>query len=60
MKTDIAKMKKEIKLLTNCETFWEDVRRIVRYNDPTVHIEDRDIKRLQRIADARYGEIEGK
>jgi len=53
---NIAKMKAEIKKLTNVDTFYEDARKIVGYYD-NVHIEDRDIKCLQRIADARYAEL---
>lgn len=53
-------MEKKIKELTNKETFYEDVRRIVGYYNPNVFIEDWDIKRLQRVADARYAEIGGR
>ena len=49
-------MENKIKALTNKETFWEDVRKIVGYYDG-VHHEDRVIKRLQRVADARYEEL---
>lgn len=52
-------MERKIKELTNKETFYDDVREIVGYNDPKVFIEDWDIKRLQRVADARYAEIGG-
>ena len=50
-------MEEKIKKLTNKETFYEDVRQIVGYYNPNVFIEDWDIKRLQRVADARYAEI---
>ncbi len=53
-------MERKIKELTNKETFYDDVREIVGYNDPKVFIEDWDIKRLQRVADARYAEIGGR
>ena len=53
-------MESKIKKLTNKETFYDDVREIVGYNDPKVFIEDWDIKRLQRVADARYAEIGGR
>lgn len=49
-------MENKIKALTNKETFWEDVRRIVGYYDG-VHHEDRTIKKLQRIAENRFNEI---
>lgn len=52
-------MEKKIKELTNKETFYEDVRQIVGYYNPSVFIEDWDIKHLQRVADARYTEIGG-
>ena len=48
----------EIKELTNVETFYDDVREIVGYHEG-VFIEDWNIKRLQRVADARYTEIGG-
>lgn len=57
---NVTKMEKQIKELTNVETFYEDVREIVGYYNPKVFIEDWDIKRLQRVADARYAEIGGK
>ena len=53
-------MEKQIKELTNKDTFYEDVRQIVGYYNPNVFIEDWDIKHLQRVADARYAEIGGK
>lgn len=53
-------MERKIKELTNKETFYDDVREIIGYNDPKVFIEDWDIKRLQRVADARYAEIGGR
>ena len=56
---NVWKMESKIKELTNKETFYDDVREIVGYNDPKVFIEDWDIKRLQRVADARYAEIGG-
>ena len=52
-------MERKIKELTNVSTFYEDVRQIVGYYNPNVFIEDWDIKRLQRVADARYAEIGG-
>ena len=57
---NVAKMERQIKELTNIETFYDDVREIVGYYNPKVFIEDWDIKRLQRVADARYAEIGGK
>ena len=57
---NVAKMERQIKELTNVETFYDDVREIVGYYNPNVFIEDWDIKRLQRVADARYVEIGGK
>ena len=57
---NITKMERQIKELTNVETFYDDVREIVGYYNPKVFIEDWDIKRLQRVADARYVEIGGK
>lgn len=57
---NVAKMERQIKELTNVETFYNDVREIVGYYNPNVFIEDWDIKRLQRVADARYAEIGGK
>lgn len=54
----IAQMEREIKKLTNVETFYDDVREIVGYHKG-VFIEDWNIKRLQRVADARYTEIGG-
>lgn len=57
---NVAKMERQIKELTNVETFYDDVREIVGYYNPKVFIEDWDIKRLQRVADARYAEIGGK
>ena len=49
-------MENKIKALTNIDTFYEDVRHIVGYYDGVYHT-DRVIKRLQRIADARYNEL---
>lgn len=60
MRANVSKMESEIKKLTNKETFYEDVRHIVGFYDETVFIEDWDIKRLQRVADARYAELGGK
>lgn len=57
---NVAKMERQIKELTNVETFYDDVREIVGYYNPNVFIEDWDIKRLQRVADARYAEIGGR
>ena len=56
---NVTKMERQIKELTNVETFYEDVREIIGYYNPKVFIEDWDIKRLQRVADARYAEIGG-
>ncbi len=53
----VAQMEKEIKKLSVIDGFWEKVRLIVGYYDPKIHLEDRQIKKLQRIADARYAEI---
>jgi hypothetical protein len=50
-------MERKIKKLTNKKTFWDDVREIVGFYDDTVFIEDWDIKRLQRVGDARYEEL---
>ena len=49
----------QIKKLSNVNTFWEDVRKIVGYYENRFH-EDWEIKKLQRIADARYAELGGK
>ena len=57
---NIKKMEAEIKKLTDVENFWDKVRHIVGHGDSSVFIEDWDIKRLQRVADARYAEIGGK
>lgn len=54
----IKQMEREIRELTNVDSFYDDVRKIVGYYDG-VFIEDWDIKRLQRVADARYTEIGG-
>lgn len=56
----VRTMEKQINELTNKDTFYEDVRKIVGYYNPKVFIEDWDIKHLQRVADARYAEIGGK
>lgn len=56
---NVIKMEKQIKELTNVETFYDDVREIVGFHKG-VFIEDWDIKHLQRVADARYAEIGGK
>ena len=56
----VRTMEKQINELTNKDTFYEDVRKIVGYYNPKVFIEDWDIKHLQRVADARYTEIGGK
>ena len=58
VKPNIAKMERQIKELTNVETFYDDVREIVGYHKG-VFIEDRDIKHLQRVADKRYHDIGG-
>ena len=60
MRANVSKMEREIEKLTNKETFYEDVRHIVGYYDERVFIEDWDIKRLQRVADARYLELGSK
>ena len=57
MKANVYAMERKIKELTNKKTFWDDVREIVGFYDDAVFIEDWDIKRLQRIADARYEEL---
>ena len=57
MKANVYTMERKIKELTNKKTFWDDVREIVGFYDDTVFIEDWDIKRLQRVADARYEEL---
>ena len=57
MKANVYAMERKIKELTNKKTFWDDVREIVGFYDDTVFIEDWDIKRLQRVADARYEEL---
>lgn len=56
-KPDVYEMEQKIEQLTNKETFYEDVRQIVGFYDERVFIEDWDIKRLQRVADARYEEL---
>lgn len=55
----IKQMEREINQLTNVDSFYEDVRKIVGYYDG-VFIEDWDIKKLQAVADKRYTEIGGK
>ena len=37
---NVAKMERQIKELTNVETFYDDVREIVGYYNPNVFIED--------------------
>lgn len=56
----VRTMEEQINELTNKDTFYEDVRKIVGYYNPKIFIEDWDIKHLQRVADARYAEIGGK
>lgn len=56
MAKSIKQMEREINQLTNPTTFYEDVRQIVGYYEGRF-IEDWNIKRLQRVADARYAEI---
>lgn len=46
-------MRRKIMELTDPKTFWDDVRKIVGYKD----LEDWEIKRLQAIADYRYGQL---
>ena len=48
----------KINELTEKEGFYDKVRQIVGYYDD-VFWEDRDIKHLQRVADARYRELGG-
>ena len=60
MRANVSEMARKIRQLTNKETFYEDVRKIVGFYDDRVFIEDWDIKNLQRTADARYAEIGGK
>lgn len=55
----IKQMEREINQLTNVDSFYDDVRKIVGYYDG-VFIEDWDIKKLQAVADKRYTEIGGK
>lgn len=50
-------MKQKISQLTNIKTFWEDVRNIVGYYDNSIHIEDWEIKELQRWADYYYQKL---
>ena len=52
-------MEERINALTDKNTFWEDVKQIVGYYDEKVFLEDWQIKKLQRVADARYLEIGG-
>lgn len=54
----IKQMEREINQLTNVDSFYEDVRKIVGYYDG-VFIEDWNIKKLQAVADKRYTEIGG-
>ena len=54
---DTYEMEKQIKALNSLDNFYENVRKIVGFYDEDVFIEDWDIKRLQRIADARYEEL---
>lgn len=56
MAKSIKQMERETNQLTNPTTFYEDVRQIVGYYEGRF-IEDWNIKRLQRVADARYAEI---
>ena len=56
---NVKEMERQIKALTETEGFYDAVRKIVGYSDPNVFVEDWDIKRLQRIADARYAELIG-
>ena len=53
-----VQMDKQIRELTNPDTFWEDVRHIVGFYEGVFH-EDWVIKQLQRVADVRYAEITG-
>lgn len=55
----IKQMEREINQLTNVDSFYEDVRKIVGYYDG-LFIEDWNIKKLQAVADKRYTEIGGK
>jgi len=50
-------MEEKIMKLTDIETFWEDVKKIVGYYDTNIFLEDWQIKRLQRIADYRYEQL---
>jgi len=59
MRGNVNTAEKKIKLLTNVDTFYDDVREIVGFNNLKVWWEDWDIKHLQRVADARYHEIGG-
>ena len=59
MAKSIKQMEREINQLTNVDSFYEDVRKIVGYYDG-VFIEDWNIKKLQAVADKRYTEIGGK
>lgn len=54
----IKQMEREINQLTNVDSFYDDVRKIVGYHDG-VFIEDWNIKKLQAVADKRYTEIGG-
>ena len=54
---NVGKMIRAIKALTEKEGFYDKVREIVGFNDPSVFIEDWDIKKLQRVADAKYAEL---
>jgi len=60
MRGNVGIAEKKIKQLVNKDTFYDDVREIVGFNDDKIWWEDWDIKHLQRVADCRYSEIGGK
>ena len=63
-KYTLSKCINEIKAIDNIEGFYDKVREIIGYNDNEWNNnfgwEDSEIKKLQRVADARYEELSGK
>ena len=57
--SQVNAMAKKIKALTDANGFYDKVREIVGYGNPSIFIEDRHIKKLQRIADTRFEELGG-
>lgn len=63
-KYTLSKCIDEIKAIDNIEDFYDKVREIIGYNDNEWNNnfgwEDNEIKKLQRVADARYEELSSK